>query len=751
MSLKIDRVQLDIIINNDQARQSLRKLEGEYKDLAKEQKKFAQGSEDWERIKQQMIQVKIKMDKVYESIGIVNLSLKELRMRQSELNAVLSNMSPSMKGYAELKAEADAVGNRLKELKGNANNTGISIGKIADNFNRYFAFVTAGLASLTGLIFSLRKVVDVANLFEERVDNLSALTGLMGDDLTWLSEQAKDLSTSVIEGNIRIRSSATEIVDAYTKVGSKRPELLKVKEDLNAVTQEAMILAEASKSDLQPAVDGLTMVLNQFNAPASESRRIINVLAAGSKEGAGEVDYLTAAFEKSGSVASSFGISIEELTGVIETLAPRMTEPEMAGRSLRNIMIKLETPSDENLKPSMVGLGKAFEELHKQQWSVTQLTELFGTENINAANILVNNTTETKKYTEAVTGTNIALEQAAINTDNNATKLKQAKNDVERLSIEFGKKLAPAMTFSTNIFAAFMRVLMAAPGFVHEYNTAITAVVGLTLAYNVSLVKGTATKVIDNLLLKEGIGLKIKDAVVLQAMIIKEQLLTIWKGNGTIATKMATTAQYAWNAAVNANPLGLVITAITAFVVAIKTYDKYNAESVRLEKEKTEALNHLKRANDNMQTAYQNQAVVIGQLNKLSAEQKKTLLDQIDATLKAAESELILAKAKQQNIEKDNTRTTLWQKFKNAVRANGNTAALAAFEATDAVMNGVEAAQAMDDGINSIMESIKQLRNQSGDLSEIVTAEKLADQITCRSITHLEEKQRYITTALEKF
>lgn len=751
MSLKIDRVQLDIVINNDQARQSLRKLEGEYKELAKEQKKFAQGSEDWERIKQKMLQVKMQMDKVYESIGIANLSLKELRMRQSELNAVLSNMSPSMKGYAELKAEADAVGKRLSELKGRAKDADFSIGKIADGFNRYFAFVTAGLASLTGLIFSLRKVVDIANLFEERVDNLSALTGLLGKDLEWLSKEAKELSTSVIEGNVRIKASATEIVDAYTKVGSKRPELLEVKEDLNAVTKEALILASASKSDLQPAVDGLTMVLNQFNAPAEESRRIINVLAAGSKVGAGEVDYLTAAFEKSGSVASSFGISVEELTGVFETLAPRMTEPEMAGRSLRNIMIKLETQSDNNLKPSMVGLGKAFEELYEKQWSVTQLTDLFGTENINAANILVNNTAETKKYTEAVTGTNIALEQAAINTDNNATRLQQAKNKVEVLSIAFGQKLAPAMTFSTNTFAAFMRVMMAAPGFVHEYNTALIAVAGLTLAYNGALVKSAATKVIDHLLLKEGIGLKIKDAVMLQAMIVKEQLLTIWKGNGTVATKMATTAQYAWNAALSANPIGLIITAITALVVAIKAYDQYNAESIRLEKQKADAIHQVKSANDILQKSYEEQQIKIGQLNTLNAEQKRILLDQVDATLKAAEAELTLAKAKQVNIEKENTRTTLWQKFTNSVLSYNNPAALAAREATDAVMNGIDAAATMNEGINGIMDTIKQLRGQSGNLNQIVNAEKYADEITGKSIAQLEEKQKYLTTALKNY
>jgi TP901 family phage tail tape measure protein len=751
MSLKIDRLQLEVIINNDQARKSLRTLEDESRQLTKDMAKLDKTSKEYADGASRLKSIKQQMDNIYQSIGITGLTMKELINKQRELNNVMRNLDPRLPEYKQLQEQYKAVGDRINELKGKAKDTGLSIGKIADGFNKYFAFVTAGLASLTGLIFSLRKVVDVANLFEKRVDNLSALTGLLGKDLSWLSEEAKKLSTSVIEGNIRITSSATEIVDAYTKVGSKRPELLKVKEDLNSVTKEAMILAAAANGDLQPAVDGLTMVLNQFNAPASESRRIINVLAAGSKEGAGEIDYLTAGFEKAGSVASSFGISVEELTGVLETLAPRISEPEIAGRSLRNIMIKLETQTNNNLKPSIVGLSKAFEYLYEKQWSVTQLNDLFGTENINAANILMNNTAETKKYTQAVTGTSVALEQAAINTDNNTSKLDQAKNRVEVLSIEFGQKLAPAMTFSTNIFAKFMRLVMDAPGFVRQYNIALIALATALLAYNASLVKSIGLKIMNHLLLKEGIGLKFKDAIVTQTQAAREELLTIWKGKGTIATKLAAIAQVAWNAAMALSPLTWIIAGIGALVVAIKAYDKYSAESVRLEKEKTDAINQLASSNTLLTQTYDKQAEKIALLNKLSAEQKKALLAETEATLNQADAQLLLAKAKQETILKENTKTTLWQKVTNAMLSTTNPAAGAAKSATDALINGVKAAAELNDGISELQDNVKRLRSQKSDLNEIVNAEKQADEITGNTISQLEEKQRYLQSALKNY
>ncbi len=52
---------------------------------------------------------------------------------------------------------------------------------LADGFNKYFGIVTAGLASLTGIIVGFKDIVKSFNDYEERVDNLSALTGLAGD------------------------------------------------------------------------------------------------------------------------------------------------------------------------------------------------------------------------------------------------------------------------------------------------------------------------------------------------------------------------------------------------------------------------------------------------------------------------------------------------------------------------------------------------------------------------------------------
>ncbi len=152
MSLKIDRVQLDIIINNDQARIQMRKLEEDARLLTKEMGKLDKTSQEYTDKAKKLFFVKQEMDKLYESIGIANLSMKELITRQKDLNMVLLHMRPGTQEYASLKTEVDGVSARISELKSKTQDTDFSLGKMADGANRYFALITAAAATLTGML-----------------------------------------------------------------------------------------------------------------------------------------------------------------------------------------------------------------------------------------------------------------------------------------------------------------------------------------------------------------------------------------------------------------------------------------------------------------------------------------------------------------------------------------------------------------------------------------------------------------------
>ena len=495
---------------------------------------------------------------------------------RSEMNKTINAQARMTIGSKEYIAETS----KIKQLKTIIDQHGEDIGQIEAKwsmrnigrmFNDYFSMVTAFLASSVALVMGVKQIIQTYNDFEERLDNLSALTGLAGKDLEWLGETAKKMSTDTLEGGIRVTQTAQQIVDAFTKVGSARPELLKNKEALVDVTKEAIILANAAKIELQPAISGLTMVMNQYNVSADQARRIINVLGAGSKEGAGEIPYLTIGFEKAGTTASMAGLSIETLAATLETLAPRFTQPEIAGRGLRGMLLHLQLGADDT-NPAIVGMGTALENLGKKALTPQEQLKMFGLENISVANTLIQNVKEFKHYEQAVTGTNVAIQQAIINTDNNNAKLAQAKNRLNVMSIELGEKLAPSLQVSTNGLTYFIKALTISIDFISRHKVLILSLIYSLTAYTVATKLATMWEARKNKETLLGIVTGWLQSAAYTAQFAAISLynagVALLSGNLAVAT-----IQFrAFSAAMAANPIGLFVGLIVAAGTALYYY-----------------------------------------------------------------------------------------------------------------------------------------------------------------------------------
>lgn len=81
-----------------------------------------------------------------------------------------------------------------------------------------------------------------------------------------------------------------------------------------------------------------------------------------------------------------------------------------------------------------------------------------------------------KDFTAAVTGTNVAYEQAAINSDTAQAKLEQARNKMKLAAIDLGEKLNPALTVSTNMLTNVLKYL---PGLIDWCKNGVVLYCGL--------------------------------------------------------------------------------------------------------------------------------------------------------------------------------------------------------------------------------------------------------------------------------
>nr|DAT47304.1 MAG TPA: minor tail protein [Caudoviricetes sp.] len=338
------------------------------------------------------------------------------------------NIDASMKQVDKFKKKSSGLYSQIAAVSGKIDALGGGVTRFAGNL----AKMAVGATAAMGVSTALSDVVQKSMEFEKSMSSLKALTGVSAEEMEYFQRQAIKLGSTSTQ-------TVSQVVEAFQLIGSQQPELLKNKEALAEVTKQAIILAEASGMDVPEAARALSGSINQMGESADKAGEYINILAAASQAGSADIPYLTKAIERSGGAASSVGVRYNELVAAIEAIAPKVTEASEAGTYLRNIFLTLEASSDQKLKPSVVGLTAALENLAAKNLNATQMTKMFGKENVTAALAIVNAKDEYKKYVDAITGTNTALEQQKINNDNLAGAVNNVSSAWEGLILTLNK------------------------------------------------------------------------------------------------------------------------------------------------------------------------------------------------------------------------------------------------------------------------------------------------------------------------
>ena len=453
-----EKATVELQVNGEQARKEMQLMEQHALSL-KARIVEAQNAGDTKKVKQLQKELKEtntalramrdnarNIDAAMNNIGLA--TPKELRRLLKDINAKLNSGhiargSEEWKKYqAQLKlvnAEIRKVNDEIKETEG-------WLTRFNNRFAKWGALAASGIAAITGISMTLNKMRKDRDDKEASAANLKALTGLDDASIQWLARQTEILSTSMHKSGLRVTQSSKEILEAYMLVGSAKPDLLGNKEALNAVTIEAMRLSKAAKMDLKEAVDAVTLSMNQYGASSEKAADYANVMAAGSKYGSAAVQSITAAVTKAGVSASTANVPIEQLVGSIETLAEKGIVNEVAGTGLKMFFLRLQTGADET-NPKIVGLQTALKNL--QKLSTEEIVKRFGAETYTVAQTLIDGADKVEYYTKAVTGTNVAMEQAAINSETNEARLAQLKNKIRETGIELMEKLNPSLNMLT--------------------------------------------------------------------------------------------------------------------------------------------------------------------------------------------------------------------------------------------------------------------------------------------------------------
>lgn len=441
-----------------------KKLIDNTKKLADETEKLTAIEKAQLAIEQQLEKAKAKLA-VSQSDGAKQLAQTNKQIRENnkaltdETNAYISLVKATNDAQVNYKKLAAEFGTNSKEAKSASKefkNLDDQLRKINNSANdgrrdvgRYglalkdFGKNMLGAVGIVGafdlLVNGIKSAINIFRSFEKSISRLSSITGLGGKDLGFMADEAQRLGQEY-------GKSAKDIVDAYTLIGSQRPELLKNAQALAMVTDNVLLLSQATGLDLSNSASAVTALLSQFNLAANDSNRVVNALAAGSLEGSAEVDNITESMKNYGTVAKNSNLTVEQTIALIEILGEKQIFGVEAGTKLRGATLKLKEANLGyasglfNMKDALTEANANLEKFGTASEKDAYLQKVFGTENITVGQILLENIGKFDKLTLAVTGTNVASEQAAKMMNNLSGDLDKADSAWSNfiLSVESG-------------------------------------------------------------------------------------------------------------------------------------------------------------------------------------------------------------------------------------------------------------------------------------------------------------------------
>lgn len=340
----------------------------------------------------------------------------------------ISNKFPKLTKVAKRSSTAfDRIDKSSAKLKNNLSRLGGGMKSVG-------SAMTAGL-TLPIVAFGA-KAFEVSKVFDTSMNKVKALTGANEMQLASLRKEAKKLGSTT-------SFSASQAADAmafFGQAGWDTNQILKA-------TAPTLALAAASGTDLARTADIMSNVMGGFNLEAEEAARVSDVLAKATAKGNINMEMIGESMKDAAPVAQKYGASIEEVSALTAKLGDAGIQGSKAGTTLKNMFLKLTTPSAKagkilnalgvkTIDPAtgkmrkmtdvLVDMNQAFKSkgvTEAQRLAI--LNEVFGKRAIAGAGVLINAVQKIDPATGKIVNTVAQLEKGLENATGTAKNMEQ--------------------------------------------------------------------------------------------------------------------------------------------------------------------------------------------------------------------------------------------------------------------------------------------------------------------------------------
>jgi len=522
---------------------------------------------------------------------------KELKDALIAMNRQLNsnNIKRGSKEWNDLNNNIRKVRGELNKITTESNISESKISRLANGFNKYFAGITAAIASITGLSFALRRASEDMAKMDDMYSDVQKTTGLTRDVVVEINEEFKQMDTR----------TAREELNMLARDAGKLGIVAKneVLEFVEAGNQIDVALGEDLGEGAITSIGKITEVFKTSTEELNNMKLRDRMLAVGSainelgQSSTANEAYLVNFTQRLGGVASQAGISVQDILGYASALDQSGQAVEMSATALQKFITEMMSEPAKFAQIAGIEVGK-FNDLLKtdtnaaikqvlqslsEKGGFQQLIPIFkemGLDGARAVGVLSALATNIDKVSEAQEISNKAFtdgtsltEEYNVKNNNLMAQLEKQRKAFKDATLELGERLNPALLKSTNLITYVIKVLPDVLDFFAKYGPALVKIGALILAYNVGLKA--------NVLWKRA---QIADTAKLIIWYTKESAqMTILSLKYVFASRSSAelnrSLKALW-ATTKLNPIGLLVAGITALIYGLVKWSNRNSKLI---------------------------------------------------------------------------------------------------------------------------------------------------------------------------
>ena len=560
-----------ILLNSEQAKKEINALEKKVEDLKRKRQEAldAGDTKSWQKLNKEVEKHESKLKGMQGRLQNINKTLdnmsaagpKQLKDTIKDINALLNSgaIERGSRQWDSLTASLRTANAELGKIKAETKATESAWGRFIGFLNKNWGAITQIIGSITGLTMTMRKAVQDYAAMEEEMANVRKYTGLADEGVRELNEELKKMNTRTsreelnqLAGSagrlgISAKESILEFVDAADKIKVALGDDLG-EEAVDQIGKLAMAFGEDEKMGLRGAMLATGSAINE--------------LAQNSSAKAGFLVDFTARVAGFG---KQIGLTQAQIMGFGAVMDENLLRDEMAATAFGNMLTKMQTDTEkfariagqsvedftrilnEDANQAILNLADSLRSQDPQ--TMMKMLDDMGLDGSRAVGVLstmadkIDDVRERQKLaSDAYKDGSSVLKEFGVMNNTVQAHLDKCKKKFHEMTVELGEQLLPVVKYTCTGFSLLVKGISTGSKFIAENRSEIIAASAAIVAYTAYVNASTiATKL------------------------------------HTVATKAAEVATKAFNLVTKANPIGLLIAALTtAVVLFVKYRDRIN-------------------------------------------------------------------------------------------------------------------------------------------------------------------------------